>query len=71
MDSPLSRLKAGINSAAENMKYRPNALDDIESDLEYALAAVKELIAEEVKERNEMYDGWSKFGDNWSKFGEK
>ena len=56
MDAPKYRLKAGINSAVENLKYRPNALNDIESDLEYALAAVKEMIAREAKERNEAWD---------------
>jgi len=50
------RLKSGINSAAENFKYRPNALDDIEADLEYALAAVKELADAEHKERNDAWD---------------
>jgi len=54
------RLKSGIGSAAENFKVRPNALDDIEADLEYALKAVKEMIAAEIADRNEMYDAGRK-----------
>jgi hypothetical protein len=56
MDAPKYRLKNAISSLADNMKYRPNALDDIEADLEYALAAVKEMIAREAKERIEAWD---------------
>jgi len=54
------RLKSGINSAAENFKVRPSALDDIEADLEFALKAVKELIAAEAKDRNELFDAGRK-----------
>ena len=59
MNKSKYNLASAINSAVHNFKFRPNALEDIEADLEYALKAVKELIAEEVKERN---SNWSRFG---------
>jgi hypothetical protein len=56
----LSQLGRCIKSAADNFNNRmPSALyvlEDIESDLEGALKAVKALIAREVERQNEIFN---------------
>ena len=61
MNVPKYKLSSAMASLSDNYKYRfnvnnLNSLEDIESDLESALKAVKALIDAERKVRNEMSD---------------
>ena len=52
MNKPKYNLSSAISSLNHNLKYRPSALNDIESDLESALKAVRELIAIDRDEKS-------------------
>ena len=58
----MNQLGRCIQSAAENFKLRAfpgnlTALEDLESDLKGALKAVEELINDELKARNSIFQG--------------
>jgi len=56
MDTNTNKLHRCIESARNNLTLRSglNALQDVESDLEGALKAVRGLIKDQLKARNEM-----------------